>query len=332
MGQLIKLQDYVSRYEQDIYRYPAQFVRLKTQQWTQVKAAFLAGELEGYLAGREPEEPAAEEEEKPHGNVLSRFFSRFRPLEPEDTPLQEEKKEEESEPGMDIRLSLPSMGTDLEDLKRSFLNQVFKFQLKWVSSTAREKSFIDQVYYFDEKLKLFLQRFPDNFLVLYKPIFIIKNAPVELEIILISPTEALCLSFIEGEEDAAYLGSKERFWTKKYKQNPEKKILNPIMAASRTYAVVQGIFTANGIDLPVKKAVLCRNGYIDYPAAPYDIHIVDKRNYGQWLEKTRTHSSPIKGMQLKAAQCLLESCQTTYLSRAGWEESTSSGNDNGEEA
>ena len=33
VAQLIKLQDYVTRYETDISRYPAQYVRLKKQQW-----------------------------------------------------------------------------------------------------------------------------------------------------------------------------------------------------------------------------------------------------------------------------------------------------------
>ena len=37
MGQLIKLQDYTSRYEQNIYHYPARFVTLKNQQWEKVQ-------------------------------------------------------------------------------------------------------------------------------------------------------------------------------------------------------------------------------------------------------------------------------------------------------
>ncbi|WP_413229413.1 hypothetical protein [Heyndrickxia sporothermodurans] len=37
MGQLIKLQDYISRYEMDPFRYPAQYVRLKKQQWQKLK-------------------------------------------------------------------------------------------------------------------------------------------------------------------------------------------------------------------------------------------------------------------------------------------------------
>ena len=46
MAQLIKIQDYISRYEQDIYRYPSQFAKLKKQQWDKLQAAYHAGELD----------------------------------------------------------------------------------------------------------------------------------------------------------------------------------------------------------------------------------------------------------------------------------------------
>ena len=61
MAQLIKLQDYVSRYEQDIYRYPSQFIKLKNQQWDKLKAAYLAGELE-QLYGQSYEDQLIEAE------------------------------------------------------------------------------------------------------------------------------------------------------------------------------------------------------------------------------------------------------------------------------
>lgn len=37
MAQLIKLQDYVSRYETDPFRYPAQFIRLKKENWKKMR-------------------------------------------------------------------------------------------------------------------------------------------------------------------------------------------------------------------------------------------------------------------------------------------------------
>lgn len=37
MGQLIKLQDHISRYETDIFHYPGQFIRLKNDRYKRLK-------------------------------------------------------------------------------------------------------------------------------------------------------------------------------------------------------------------------------------------------------------------------------------------------------
>ena len=37
MAQLVKLADYISRYENDLTRYPTQFIRLKRYQWKRIK-------------------------------------------------------------------------------------------------------------------------------------------------------------------------------------------------------------------------------------------------------------------------------------------------------
>ena len=39
MAQLLKLQDYISRYETDIYRYSNQYIRFKKQQWNALQQA-----------------------------------------------------------------------------------------------------------------------------------------------------------------------------------------------------------------------------------------------------------------------------------------------------
>ena len=85
MAQLIKLQDYVSRYEQDIYRYPSQFIKLKKQQWDKIKAAYLAGELEQlYSQSYENQliDEAYEEEKK---SVFQKMKGMFRRKQEETT-------------------------------------------------------------------------------------------------------------------------------------------------------------------------------------------------------------------------------------------------------
>ncbi|NWN95777.1 MAG: NERD domain-containing protein, partial [Bacillus sp. (in: Bacteria)] len=63
MGQLLKMQDFVSRYETDLIRYTNQFIRLKKQQWEKFR--------ENWENGPEEEEEAPAQEES--SQVLSRM-------------------------------------------------------------------------------------------------------------------------------------------------------------------------------------------------------------------------------------------------------------------
>ncbi|HET7658609.1 MAG TPA: NERD domain-containing protein, partial [Bacillales bacterium] len=160
MAQLIKLENYVSRYELDIYRYPGQFIRIKKQRWEKLHSR------------REREEALGD-------------------------PLSHSESEE-----------------SLKALKREFTEDVFFYQLRWASSTLKEKSFLDPKYRFDSWLKFFLLRFPDNYLVLYRPVFRVRQAPVELDIIMISPMAVWCVTLLQGDDGIVFQGESSRFWRK----------------------------------------------------------------------------------------------------------------------
>lgn len=49
MAQLIKIQDYLSRYERDLYHYSSQFTRVKQHNWEKAKDYFYNGEEEVQL-------------------------------------------------------------------------------------------------------------------------------------------------------------------------------------------------------------------------------------------------------------------------------------------
>ena len=202
-------------------------------------------------------------------------------------------------------------------MKQQFLNQLFPFQIKWASATLTEKSFVDNKFYQDPVLKYFLQRFPDTFLVLYKPIFLVKKAPIEAEPVIITPTEIWCIRFLEQEDSAVYLGSPGHFWIKRIQKRKEK-VLNPLISLNRTEKIIKNILQMCAIDLPVHKIVLSRNGYFDYPFAPVDVQFIEKRNYEQWFRMMRSQRSPLKHIQLKAARALLDFCQTTSIPRHEW--------------
>lgn len=321
MAQLIKMQDYISRYEQDIYRYPTQYARLKKQQWEKLKAAYQAGELDQLYGDHNVEEEQAildlaQDESK---SLMKKVKGLFHRTDKQDTEAEEPVLPNQIDDPNIFSLRFPFRPASLGELKQNYLNQLLRFQMKWGSSTLREKSFVDRSFFLDERLRFFLQRFPDTFLVLYKPIFLLKNAPVEVDVILLTPVDAWCITFVEAEEDAAFIGSSDRFWIRRHHKHPDKKVLNPLLSANRMGNIVSQLFSLYEVNVPIKKVILSRNGYIDFPEAPYDMTVLDKRTFQEWFERMRTTSSPIKAQQLKAAQALLEYCQTTSSMRPEWE-------------
>lgn len=326
MAQLVKLQDYISRYQIDLTRYPTQFVRLKKSQWEKTKYEWQSGEMTSKWEHLDIEQE--EQETKPKLSILKKIFpSRF---------SKQEEYEEENIEQMDVSnefaddevheeetslLFEPNIvytPRSLEELKRIFLDQFFQFQLKWASSTLREKSYVDPKFMRDHLLRTLLQSLPDSYLLFYYPVLRLKKAPIELEIILMTPTECYIIKVLEEDDQAVYVASGDRFWTKKVGKL-EKKLLNPIIDLDRSATIVQQLMQQEGAELPIRKVLLSRNGYFDYPGSSYDVRFIDKRKYPEWFQHMKRSVSPMKHMQIKAAQSLLNVAETTSFNRDIWQ-------------
>lgn len=323
MAQLIKLQDYVSRYQLDLTKYSTQFVRMKKSQWEKVKNQWETGEqIQSW-------EHIDLIEEEPKSNIVS-VFKKFLPSkrnseedeelnieDEEQTEVNEEDFLEEESSLLEFEPTFIYQPTSIEELKKMFVEQFFYSQIKWASSTVREKSYVDPKYFRDSFLKTLLQSLPNNLLLFYYPIIQVKKAPIELDIILITPTECLLITVIEHENDAVFIGSSNRFWTKKVGKI-DKKVLNPLIQLNRMETIVHSLFSANNVEFPVKKILLSRNGYIDYPEIVYNVQFISKREYPSFLNYLKRTPSPLKRMQLEAAKAILNSVQTTSYLRDIW--------------
>ncbi|MGE7980830.1 nuclease-related domain-containing protein [Solibacillus sp. NPDC093137] len=325
MAQLIKLQDYISRYEIDLARYPTQFIRLKTNQWERIKYQWQTGEaIERW---EHIEEEVKEEKKKSLFQKLFPFKKEAEVIEEEQEDIEkvtisndwavEENPYQEDDSTLTFEPNLVYTPKTLEELKKMFIDQFFHFQMKWASSTLREKSYVDPKFMRDTFLRSMLQTLPDNYLVFYYPILRVKKAPIELDIIIMTPTECLCITVLEQESQAVYIANSERFWLKKDGKN-EKKVLSPLIQLNRMEKVVEQIFQQNHIELPIRKVLLTRNGYIDYPGTMYGVSFVDKRKFPEWMGQLSRSVSPMKHMQIRGAQAILNTVQTTSFHRDIW--------------
>lgn len=325
MAQLIKLQDYISRYEIDLARYPTQFIRLKQNQWERIKYQWQTG---GAIERWEHiEEEVKEEKKKSLFQKLFPFKKELEAIEEEQEDIEkvsisndwavEENPYQEDDSTLIFEPNLVYTPKTLEELKKMFIDQFFHFQMKWASSTLREKSYVDPKFMRDTLLRSMLQTLPDNYLVFYYPIIRVKKAPIELDIIIMTPTECLCITVLEQESQAVYIANSERFWLKKVGKY-EKKVLSPLIQLNRMEKVVEQIFEHNHIELPIRKVLLTRNGYIDYPGTMYGVSFVDKRKFPEWMGQLARSVSPMKHMQIRGAQSILNTVQTTSFHRDIW--------------
>lgn len=312
MAQLVKLVDYVSRYENDLTRYPTQFIRLKRYQWKRIKNQWEhGGDLYAEQVADFPEE---EQERTKWYSVLFGKWRKRRNSEFAETSASSEEEAGEEDADLEFDASLPGKPSNIEQLKKAYRDQLFQFQLKWASSTLYDRSRVDPKYFSDPLLKQLTLRLPDSFLLFYYPIVKVSKAPIELDIILLAPTACYCITVLEDERMAAYIGSGDRFWLKKFGEK-EVKVLNPTIALGRMEKVVSSFFKAADVEMPIKKLIVSRNGYIDYPGTPFEITTIDRKTYDQWLTKLCNNPSPMKHTQFKAAQAILDHAQTTAMSR-----------------
>lgn len=325
MAQLIKLQDYISRYEIDLARYPTQFIRLKQNQWERIKYQWQTGKaIERW---EHIEEEVKEEKKKSLFQKLFPFKKEIEIIEEEQEDIEkvtisndwavEENPYQEDDTTLIFEPNLVYTPKTLEELKKMFIDQFFHFQMKWASSTLREKSYVDPKFMRDTLLRSVLQTLPDNYLVFYYPILRVKKAPIELDIIIMTPTECLCITVLEQESQAVYIANSERFWLKKVGKI-EKKVLSPLIQLNRMEKVIEQIFQQNHIELPIRKVLLTRNGYIDYPGTMYGVSFVDKRKFLEWMGQLARSVSPMKHMQIRGAQAILNTVQTTSFHRDIW--------------
>jgi len=304
VAQLIKLEDYISRYEWDPYKYPSRFIRLKREQWDQLQVQWHR-DMEGVA---EPVEDEAEEENS--GGFFKRWFRR------KADNIAEENPEPEEERLFGRNLS----GLSEKQLKLFFLDHLFPIQLKWATSTVSEVSFIKRSYERDQHLKYFLQRFPDTYLIMYYPVFNIKKAPIDCEIIMITPLGIEIISYINESPRARIIAGDERKWTVEEGES-KKVLLSPAISLKRTEHVVKSILSAKGIDdFPIRKTILAEKNQVVFTTEPYQIEIIDEFRYKEWFESRRSLNTPLKNMQLKATAALLGHSRTNAVKRPEWEE------------
>ncbi|MGY4689172.1 nuclease-related domain-containing protein [Salibacterium sp. K-3] len=305
MAHLIKLEDYTSRYMHDMQRYLSRFSRLKKERWEAMKRDWRK------VNNDRPFESTQEESledwlEEAENGMLHGALSRLK-------QFQERGKKRNQNHDADER-TLFYEGKSLDELKDLFYEDLFMAQLRWASASLLEESRMDPMYKYDQILRFLLRNLPDNYLVLYYPVFSVGRAPLDMDIILVSPTAIICLAYLPGEKNSVFETSSGRYWNE-YVHKSRKRIINPVISLNRMTSVIQSIFKEESPEMELHRAVWSPSSVIDHRVAGMKVEMADKRNHDAWFDKIKRNPSPIKKNQLYAAETLLQHTLTTSFRR-----------------
>ncbi|WP_349408206.1 hypothetical protein [Pseudalkalibacillus sp. SCS-8] len=303
MAQLIKIEDCVSRYEKDVYRYTGQYIRLKSERWKRLKASW-----EKEKDTKQDQVDTPQEDDAP----VRKWW-----------PLNRKKEKMEPVSSQEDNSGTQIQPLTLTALKRNFRRELFKFQLKWASTTIREKSMISKELQSDPFLRFLMLELPDNYLILYKPIIKMKKAEAQLDVILIGPDTVQAIAKLDSKEGEVIHPALDRFWEVE-NDTKRRKIVSPVAAIKRMNHFIESV-VGEETDMSVSYTILGSDAYVNRSNIPPFVQVIDRTNFKQWLEKMKKHPSPIKHNQLKIAKRMLEHCATTAYLRPEWEPGDNSG-------
>ncbi|WNB93092.1 hypothetical protein [Bacillus sp. NEB1478] len=249
MAQLVKIQDYVSRYEKNLYHYQSLFMRLKENRWND----FL------------------------HKNDRNVNYAN--------------KKE----------------------TVKQFRENLFEHQIKWATTTVKEISKVEHKYLKDSRLQFLTQEIPDNYFLLYEPVLQIKNAPIELDIILAGPANIWLIVWMSGEGIWQETDNK-RFWKNADPENGETR-LNPFIRLERMNTIIGEWAKPYQQQLSVKQRIIAPDAYIDISNDWRKACFIDKRNFKEWHLQITAEPAPVKNQQLKFISDILKHGVTNSLYR-----------------
>lgn len=295
MAHLIKLDDYVSRYQYDIYRYQSQYSRLKKDRWERLKSEWELSQFE-----EQTPLPFYKEQKSRFINTLSKLKIRNVDREDDDIGF--------SPPNYNFRFK------EIDELRQFYYQELYHFQLKWASSTMLEKSTLNNNYISDPILRWLCGAFPDNYLVAYKPTVIYPKAPVQFDILLIGPSDVWCIVPLEGANNTIFQTHSERYWIETNGEQ-QKKIINPFLSLNRMCTILSLVMKDADQTMNLKKVVFTKEGYIDINNSQGQTQFLDKRSLNLWQEKMKNNRSPLKSNQLRFAHSLLQVCQTIAVKR-----------------
>lgn len=148
-----------------------------------------------------------------------------------------------------------------------------------------------------------LMEWNDQHFFMYRPVVEWNGASVELSHIMIGPSHLYLIEWLDGDRSIYHI-AKQKTWIHQPLKGENKKVVNPLIALSRTEEIVRQL-------LPEYKGVIQRvtvtpNGYFDNIPESSTTRFISRSGYDQWIKQVNGRAPIVKAQQIRDTAKLLE--------------------------
>ncbi|MFT8317287.1 MAG: hypothetical protein ABF651_03295 [Sporolactobacillus sp.] len=204
---------------------------------------------------------------------------------------------------------------DDRNKQEAFNDWLFEMQLKWASSTAEEQSQLPEEIEKQRWITELIREVNDLAFFFYRPVFLAKNAEIQLDSLLITSDTLWCILPIFGEEGSVFQEMSDRKW-REIRTGGSHERLNPRIALKRTRQVIASFLKNYELEMDLNMVLYAPDSFIEFVEEDRHLICIDRRSKGDWHRELSQQSFLFKRKQFETVQKLLDHCQTEAVRRS----------------
>ena len=138
---------------------------------------------------------------------------------------------------------------------------------------------------------------------LYRPVIEWNGAMVELSHVIVGPTHLYIVEWLEGDRSIYHI-SKEKTWVHQPLKGENTRVVNPLIALTRTEELIRQILPDYAGVL--QKVVIATNGYFDNVPTVRSTQYIGRNEYTEWMKQVNGRAPIVKAQQIRDVATVLE--------------------------
>lgn len=148
-----------------------------------------------------------------------------------------------------------------------------------------------------------LTEWNEHHFFMFRPVVRWNGATVELSHLIIGPSHLYIVEWLEGDRSIYHI-SKEKTWIHQPLKGENNRVVNPLIALTRTEEIVR-LFLPS-YDGVLQKVTVAPNGYFDHVPTSSTTQFISRSDYDQWLKQVNGRAPIVKAQQIRDVATLLD--------------------------